>query len=261
MRARKYLFPGVIELNYQAQRKLGVTVYLLDGGSEFALLDIGYEESVDEIIDLIRDMDFSLASCRMIIATHADADHSQGLARVRERLKAPVLAHPDCAPLLERGDRIATFAAIEAQDIDLPMPPVKVDRLIQEGDSLVIGSHKLAVWHTPGHAVGQLAFRTGNLLFSGDNIYKDGCVGAIDAHHGSDIEKFIVSLERIASDDARFLLPSHGPAFLKDPAMLKTTIARLHTYLRMSDFGTCAKEWPLLDQWEKDVLSGRMPRF
>ena len=122
MRARKYLFPGVIELNYQAQRELGVNVYLLDGGSEFALLDIGYEESVDEIIDLIRDMDFSLASCRMIIATHADADHSQGLARVRERLKAPVLAHPDCAPLLERGDRIATFAAIEAQDIDLPMP-------------------------------------------------------------------------------------------------------------------------------------------
>ena len=37
----------------------------------------------------------------------------------------------------------------------------------------------------------------GNLLFSGDNIYKDSCVGVIDAHHGSNIPEFIQSLKRI----------------------------------------------------------------
>lgn len=261
MKARKYLFPGVIELNYQAERKLGVNVYLVDGADSFILIDIGYEDTVDEIIDLIRDMDFSLASCRGIIATHADADHAQGLARARERLKVPVFAHQDCVRLLESGDRIATFASIQAQDIDLEMPPVKVDKVIGEGDVIEVGDRRLEVWHTPGHAVGQLAFRMGKLLFSGDNIYKDGCVGAIDAHHGSDIEKFIRSLERIAGDDAEFLLPSHGPAFRKDEAMVRKTIARLKTYLSMADFGTCAKEWPLLEQWEKDVLSGKLPRF
>ncbi|MFM8932147.1 MAG: MBL fold metallo-hydrolase, partial [Gemmataceae bacterium] len=171
------------------------------------------------------------------------------------------LAHGDCARLLETGDRIATFASIDAQDIDLEMPPVKVDRLIGEGENIEVGTKRLQVWHTPGHAVGQLAFRMGNLLFSGDNIYKDGCVGAIDAHHGSDIEKFIQSLERIAASDAQFLLPSHGPAFRKDDAQLHKTITRLKGYLSMADFGTCAKHWPLLEQWERDVLSGRMPKF
>jgi hypothetical protein len=29
----------------------------------------------------------------------------------------------------------------------------------------------------------------------------------------------------------------------------------------MADFGTCAKSWPLLEQWEKEVLSGKMPKF
>ena len=29
----------------------------------------------------------------------------------------------------------------------------------------------------------------------------------------------------------------------------------------MADFGTCAVGWPLLDEWEKDVLEGRMPDF
>ncbi len=36
MLERTYLFPGVIEMNVQARRRLGVNVYLLDGGSEFA---------------------------------------------------------------------------------------------------------------------------------------------------------------------------------------------------------------------------------
>ena len=32
MLRRKYLFPHVIEMNYQAGRRLGVNVYLIDGG-------------------------------------------------------------------------------------------------------------------------------------------------------------------------------------------------------------------------------------
>ena len=33
---RNYLFPGVIEMNYQARRRMGVNVYLIDGGTEYA---------------------------------------------------------------------------------------------------------------------------------------------------------------------------------------------------------------------------------
>jgi hydroxyacylglutathione hydrolase len=29
----------------------------------------------------------------------------------------------------------------------------------------------------------------------------------------------------------------------------------------MADFGTCAVSWPLLDEWEKEVLSGKLPKF
>ena len=56
----------------------------------------------------------------------------------------------------------------------------------------------------------------GDLLFSGDNIYRDGCVGVIDAHHGSNITDFIKSLTRIRDSDIKWLLPSHGPIFRKD---------------------------------------------
>ena len=94
MLARKYLFPRVIEMNYQAGRRLGVNVYLIDGGSEFLLIDIGYLETVTEIIDLIRQMYFNLSTCKMLIATHADADHIQGINKARELLHTKVAAHP-----------------------------------------------------------------------------------------------------------------------------------------------------------------------
>src|SRR6201988_4126897 len=125
MLQRKYLFPSVIEMNYQAGHRLGVNVYLIDGGSEFLLIDIGYLEAVDEIVELIRQMDFNLSTCKMIIATHADADHIQGLARARELLKTKVAAHPLSVEPLETGDEILTSASIKAQGFSIPMPPCK----------------------------------------------------------------------------------------------------------------------------------------
>ena len=72
MLPRKYLFPRVIEMNYQAGRRLGVNVYLIDGGTEFLLIDVGFEDTIDEIVELIRQMDFNLSTCKMLIATHAE---------------------------------------------------------------------------------------------------------------------------------------------------------------------------------------------
>ena len=261
MLPRKYLFPHVIEMNYQAGRRLGVNVYLIDGGSEFLLIDIGYLDTVDEIIELIRRMDFNLSLCKMVIATHADADHLPGIARARDLLKTKVAAHPESVEPLETGDQITTYASIKAQGIDMPMPPCKIDILLNEGEVIKVGSQELTVWHTPGHTAGQLSFKMGNLLFSGDNIYKDGCVGVIDAHHGSRLPDFISSLKRIQKDDSEFLLPSHGPVFRRDNRLIKKTIDRLTQYQHMADFGTCAIDWPLLDEWEADVCAGKMPDF
>jgi len=259
MLARKPIFPNVIELNFQAGQLYGCNVYLIYDQNEWILIDIGFDENVEELVELIRKLEFPFSKCKTIVATHADVDHIQGLARLKQLLRAPASAHPKAVPALESGDKIHTFAEIPAQNIHLEMPPVKIEHLLNEGDKLTVGSLALEVWLTPGHTDSQLCFRMGDLLFSGDNIYRDGCVGAIDAHHASDIPSFIQSLQRIRACDAKWLLPSHGPPFKKDDALIEGTIARLETYLHMADFGTCAIDWPLMDQWEQEIAEGRMP--
>lgn len=258
---RQPLFPHVIELNHQARRRISCSVYLIyDDDNNWALIDIGYEDAVDECLEIIRQLDFPFSKCVTLIASHADVDHVQGFAKARQILKTTVTAHPLAAKPLEAGDKLVTYAEVVAQDIHLDMPPLKVDTLVNDGDHIRIGNESLEVWHTPGHTDGQLSFRLGNLLFSGDNLFRDGCVGAIDAHHGSSIQDFIKSLERIRASNLEWLLPSHGPIFRKDNKLIDKTIARLETYLHMADFGTCAIDWPLMDQWEQELAEGKRPK-
>ncbi len=259
MLQRRELFPHVIEMNHQARRRMGCCVYLVYDRDEWLLIDIGYEETVREIIDMIRKMDFPLSRCTHLVATHADADHIQGLKLAKDLLPGSrTVGHPLAKTALAEADRILTYAEIPAQGISIDLPRIELDQTIDEGDVLEVGGTRLEVWHTPGHTQSQLAFRLGDLLFSGDNIFRDGCVGNIDAHHGSDIADFITSLERIRDSDVKWLLPSHGPAFAKDDRVLQATIDRLEKYQHMADFGTCAVDWPLLDEWEAE-LSQRSP--
>ena len=260
MMPRREVFPHVIEMNYQARRRLGCCVYLIFDDSQWMLVDIGYTDTAPEIIEMIRQMDFPLSNCKYLVATHADVDHIQGLKTAQELLpSAETVGHEDAARLLAEADRIVTYAEISAQGVSIDLPAIKLDRTIGEGDVLTLGGEKLEVWHTPGHTSSQLSFRLGDLLFSGDNIYRDGCVGNIDAHHGSHIPDFICSLERILESDVQWLLPSHGPIFRKNNELLQAAIDRLDRYQHMADFGTCAIDWPLLDEWDTELVKGFDP--
>jgi len=64
MLPRKPVFPHVIEINCQAGQVLGCNVYLIYDDSDWLLIDIGYEETVDQIVEIIRQLDFPCQSAR-----------------------------------------------------------------------------------------------------------------------------------------------------------------------------------------------------
>ncbi len=260
MLERHPIFPNVIELNHQARHIIGANVYVVYDGDQWLLIDIGYADTVDEIVELIRRMDFPFSQCQTIAVTHTDIDHIQGLAKAKQILRTTVSAHSVAAAVLRRADRLFTFAHVPHHNIDMELTPVEIDRELSEGDRLRVGNLELEVWVTPGHTCCHVCYRMGDLLFSGDNLYRDGCVGAIDAHHGSDLAAYVRSLQRIRDSDVQWLLPGHGPYFRKDEQMLDAVIRRLQGYQHMTDFGTCAVDWPLMDEWEQELMAGTRPQ-
>ena len=110
-------------------------------------------------------------------------------------------------------------------------------------------------WTSTAHLsqVVQLVAERGVRATLPDPLCDEGPQEHGEAHHGSDLGDFVRSLERIRDCDAEWLLPSHGPVFRNDPELLNTTIERLQGYSQMADFGTCAVEWPLMDEWEQEL--------
>ena len=81
MLQRTPIFPNVIELNHQARRRITCSAYLIYDESEWTLFDIGYEDAVDDCVELIRQLDFPFSKCKTLIASHADVDHIQDLPK------------------------------------------------------------------------------------------------------------------------------------------------------------------------------------
>ena len=63
---------------------------------------------------------------------------------------------------------------------------------------------------------------------------------------------------QVVDDALGFARKEAGAGAGKD-AIVKKAIDRLSEYQYMADFGTCAIGWPLQDEWEADIISGRMP--
>ena len=65
----------------------------------------------------------------MILATHADADHTQGPGSGPGHPQVPGLRPPqERRPRSKQGDEIMTYARIDAQNIHIDMPRCKVDQ-------------------------------------------------------------------------------------------------------------------------------------
>jgi glyoxylase-like metal-dependent hydrolase (beta-lactamase superfamily II) len=160
-------------------------VYLLDGGSELALVDVGAGMGAGEIVANVRRAGFDPGRVRRLLCTHAHADHAGGAARIRELLPdAEVCISREVAELLETGDEERTSIGVAKRagiyPPDYHLEPCPVDRELDEGDRIGIGDLTLECIDTPGHSSGHLSFLLDHggrrSLFGGDVVFHGGTI-------------------------------------------------------------------------------------
>lgn len=141
-----------------------------------------------------------------IFLTHHHLDHVGGVLDLQRRTGAPVWAHPLTAA------RVA-FA---------------VDRMVEEGDQLQLGSSTWRALHTPGHATGHLCLHRAadGVVVAGDMVAGVGTI-VLDPPEG-ELGAYLHHLGRLEALGPTTLLPAHGDPILDGPALLAEYIAHRH---------------------------------
>ncbi|MEM3031334.1 MAG: MBL fold metallo-hydrolase [Nitrososphaerota archaeon] len=143
---------------------------------------------------------------RAIYATHCHFDHVLAVQDLQETLKCMFYIHEDDAEILARM-REMTRGFL---GIDVPDPP-KPDGYVADGEKIEVGGETLTVIHTPGHSPGSVCYYGGDILFSGDTLFRNS-VGRTDAY-GGDSEKIVKSIvgKLFTLPDDVEVYPGHGP--------------------------------------------------
>ncbi|MCC7519570.1 MAG: MBL fold metallo-hydrolase [Verrucomicrobiae bacterium] len=178
--------------------------YLLTDGREAVAFDA--PEGMADFLDArLRESGAKLAA---LLLTHGHWDHIVDAAAIRERFKAPVMIHRDCARLLEQP---AVQAAFNPFVEVLPCIP---DRRLDAETKLELGPFCFGLLLCPGHCPGSLCFHYAakQWLFGGDVLFAGG-VGRWDLPGGSQKALIASIREKIfALPEDTKVFPGHGPA-------------------------------------------------
>lgn len=131
----------------------GLGAYLVTDPRGHVLIDGALPESAGQIAANIRALGFNPRDVRYLLNSHAHYDHSGGLAALKRLTGAQMIASAADRADLESGS-VAGRPEIDAA------PPVKVDRIVGEGDTIRIGATTMVAHMTPGHTRGCTSWET-----------------------------------------------------------------------------------------------------
>jgi glyoxylase-like metal-dependent hydrolase (beta-lactamase superfamily II) len=219
----KLVLPGLWEIN-----EIGDSVhcYLWEWGQGYTLIDTGFPKDGRTIMDALMHHKVPFHTIRRIIVTHADPDHSGGLAQIKRATQAQVVCHAVEKEFLEHPQRRAVSSwYMRVPRFAMTLVPnvqpraVVPDVLVVDGQELPEG---FIVVHTPGHSPGHISLlhRGRRLLIAGDALSnRGGKLRAPTTKFTADLpnaQRSIWKLAKRYGDDFETVVFGHGPPILSN---------------------------------------------
>jgi metallo-beta-lactamase class B len=186
------------------------------------LVDTTAEETAPWVREKIESLGFRPQDIKLILSTHAHADHVGGFMYFKKLTGATVITAAADAPVMSDGGR-SDFRS-DGRQLFTPIVP---DRTVVDGDEVKLGNLTLVAHITPGHTRGCTTWTT--LLEHGGRKYQTVIACQPDVH----------------GDRAPLLnnprYPNMADDFAKAFAVLKSLPCDVFLALRSESFGLQAK--------------------
>jgi glyoxylase-like metal-dependent hydrolase (beta-lactamase superfamily II) len=196
-------------------------VYLIDGGSELALVDCGLGTSFDAVVANVERDGFDPSRIKKLFLTHYHADHAGGASTFRKNLRLDVAIASEAKRALESADEEATSVAPARSagifPADYRLEPCPVSLPLLEGTEHSVGRLNVRFLSTPGHCAGHGSFLMSGdgkpVLFAGDSVFWAGQI-LLQAIPDCDLQASLASVLKIEQLEFDAFLPGHGAVTL-----------------------------------------------
>jgi metallo-beta-lactamase class B len=142
-------FRVVGTVHYVGTTELGA--YLITSSEGHILIDGGLPSSAAPIEASIRKLGLDPKEIRILLTTQAHFDHVGSMAHFKKLSGARVEVMDGDVPALESGGKTDYLFGPDAK---FHFEPVKVDRVLKDGDVVTLGGATLKAVRTPGHTPG-----------------------------------------------------------------------------------------------------------
>ena len=130
-----------------------LSVYLITSPDGHILINTGAEGSMMDIRSNIESLGFELEDVKILLTMQSHFDHTADLADIKELVGAKMYATQKDAPILEDGGvSDPHFGGFET------FRPVEVDKVIVDGEVIVLGDTRLTAHYHPGHTEGSSSY-------------------------------------------------------------------------------------------------------
>jgi metallo-beta-lactamase class B len=132
----------------------GLSVVLVTSDQGHLLLDGALPQSAEAIDQHIRQLGFRTEDIKLIVNSHAHFDHAGAIAALQRLSGATVAASPSGARALEAGEPTPDDPQYGFGRKTNQFPRVSRVRVVNDGETLRVGSLEVTAHFTPGHTPG-----------------------------------------------------------------------------------------------------------